>query len=98
VGGLRHRLLRLEHDVVARGSEQAAVPMSDEERNRRIRALIDLQEERGWPADDWRVPRILAVLVRAADRAAQEQPNDETRAQVAAHWRERLERCTAAEQ
>ncbi len=73
-------------------------PMTDAERDRRLQALIGLYEERGWQprgdvAEDRRFRGILYVMVRAAERAAKEDPTPEALAS-AELWRGRQARFT----
>ena len=67
--------------------------LSDEERERRIGALVDQFEAAGWPADN-RSRVILQVLVRAAQRQAEQAPTPEQLAAVQ-HWTERLAQVEA---
>jgi hypothetical protein len=95
---VRARLARLE-DLLNVG-EPEEQPMTDEERDRRLRATLELYDERGWQARgkteaDMRQKAILGVLVRAAERVAKEQPSTQTLAR-AELWRERLAQFEAA--
>lgn len=89
MGSLNDRLRQLE---AQNPQDRSRLPLTNEERDRRVVAIVDLYDQRGWPADDWRSRRILEVVVRASDRAAREQPNVETLAR-AERWRQQFDRC-----
>ena len=90
------RLRRLEEQRDA----QEPPPMTEAQRDERLQAVIDLHEARGWQSsgsaeEDKRLRGILDVMVRAADRAAQEDPTPEALAQADC-WRGRLARFKEA--
>ena len=92
------RLQRLEQYAVV---EEAPV-LTDAERDRRLQALFELYEARGWKscgesASDKQHRGIVGLMVRAAERAAKQNPTPETLEQAAC-WQDRLARFTAAPQ
>jgi hypothetical protein len=84
------RLRRLEEQR----DEQEPPSMTEAQRDQRLQAVIDLYKARGWQSrgsvdEDKRLRGILGVMVRAAERAAREQPSPGTLASAQC-WRERL--------
>jgi hypothetical protein len=85
---LNGRIGALEHQ-----DEQNPTTTTAAERDRRLRAVLDLYEERGWrptgQADaDQRFATILYVMLRVAERTAKEDPTPDALAEVEL-WRER---------
>lgn len=78
---------RLEDESI-RSAENFVRSLSDEELKRRIAALCELYDQRGWPRDDRKIATLVYVCHRAAARTAERDPTPENLAAVE-RWRER---------